>query len=79
MAHNFTCPRCKMNHRQNEPGICRYCSGLKLVTMAQYADLQLRTVEDRIRAKDAAGLSLTPIEYAIARVRMRPLELEPTT
>ena len=71
---NFTCPRCRMNHRQDAPGICRGCLGgrLKLVTMAQYSDLQLRAVEDRIRAKDAAGLSLTPIEYAIARVKMKP-------
>ena len=29
---------------------------------------------ERIRAKDAAGKTLTPIEYAIARVLMQPGE-----
>jgi hypothetical protein len=69
MAHNFTCPRCRMNHRQNAPGICKYCS--PNVPLCAFHPL---TTEDLIRAKDAAGLSLTPIEYAIARVRMRPLD-----
>jgi hypothetical protein len=72
MAHNFTCPLCRMNHRQIEPGICRFCSA-KIERLTTFPGiLALQSTEDLIRAKDAAGLSLNPIEYAIARVRMQP-------
>jgi hypothetical protein len=65
----FHCDLCRLNRRTPAalPGICKFC-----VATLDRRRAAPRTVEDRIRAKDAAGLSLNPIEYAIARVRMQP-------
>lgn len=71
--HNYTCPRCRMNHRQDEWGICRYClracrKQLQTVPKPKVYGANLDAMCAYIREKDAAGKTLTPIEYAIARV-----------
>lgn len=73
MAHNYTCPRCKMNHRQEKPGRCWKCAVWK--DEPQSDEVCQRILDQdcaAIRAKDAAGKPLSRLEYAIARVLMQP-------
>src|ERR1039458_6796520 len=74
MATFFHCDLCHMNRRGPEtaPGICKNCAD----TLDRRRTFP-STVCDRIRSKDAAGLTLTPVEFAIARVMMQPFEIQP--
>jgi hypothetical protein len=70
MGGYFHCDLCRLNRRTPAalPGICKYCVAI----LDRRREAAKSTVEERIRAKDQAGLTLTPVEYAIARVRMQP-------
>ena len=74
MAAFFHCDLCHMNRRGPEaaPGICKYCAD----TLDRRRTFP-STVCDRIRSKDAAGFTLTPVEFAIARVMMQPFKIQP--
>lgn len=69
----YTCPVCHMNRRQYGPGPCRFCIRTVMLHLEKKEHVLnlIESAEQRIKTKAIAGQTLTPIEYAIARVRMR--------